>query len=98
MRSANGTDLPDGLDGADLIVGVHHCDKAGFRADGGFHFFRKNDAVLMHIQQGHLKAFGLQLSQGMKDSMMFEGGGNDMRLSFSLTREGCGTDGLVIRL
>ena len=85
MRLADGADFPDGLDGAYLIVGIHDRDKAGFRTDSGFHFFRQNDTVLMHIQQGDLKAFGFQLLQGVEHRVVFKGGGDDVVLSVFLS-------------
>ena len=38
-------DLPDGLDGADLVVGVHDGDQAGVRPDGRLHLLGGDAAV-----------------------------------------------------
>ena len=96
MCPADGADFPDWLNGADLVVGVHDGNKAGFRTEGRFNFFRTDHTVLMHIQQGDFKALGFQLLQGMEHGVMFKGGGNDVVLSFFLSRKGGGTDRLII--
>ena len=51
----------------------------------------------MHIQQGNLKSFGLQLLQCMQHRVVFKGGGDNMVLSFPFPGQGRGTDRLVVR-
>ena len=91
-------DLPDRLNGPDLVVGVHDRHQAGIFPERGFHLFRAHDTVLMNIQEGNLKAFLFQLLQGMQDRVMLKGGGNNMLLSRFPPKLRRGTDRLVIRL
>ena len=97
MRFADRTYFPDGLNRADLIVGIHNGNNGGLRTDGGFHFFRPDDAVHMHGQQRHFKTFSFQLFQGVEHRVMLKGGGNDMILSLFPSGEGGGTDCLIVR-
>ena len=85
---ADGADLPDRLDGSDLIVGIHDADQASIIPDSSFDFVRMDDSVLMHIQQGNCEAFLFQLLQGMQHRVMFKSGGNDMHLPVFPTRRG----------
>ena len=98
LGPADRADLPDGLDGADLVVGVHDRYKTGVLPDGLLHLMGEDDAVFVYIQKGDLKALPLQLLQGVQDSVMLECGGYDM-LPALLPPQPCGgEDRLVVRL
>ncbi len=60
LGAAEGSDLADGLNRADLIVCKHNRHKAGLIGDGGLHFGRLNDSVLMHRKKRDGKALRLQ--------------------------------------
>ena len=51
----NLADLFDGLNGSDLVVGKHHRDQDGIRADGLLQLIQLYNTVLIHIQVGDLK-------------------------------------------
>ena len=48
------SDLGDGLDGTDLVVGKHHADQNGIGADGCFQLVQADQSVSVHIQIGDL--------------------------------------------
>ena len=79
----NFTDLFDGLNGSDLVVGKHHRDQDGVRADGFFQFIQLDNTVFIHIQVGNLKALFLQPLAGMQNGMMLNLAGDDV-FSFAL--------------
>ena len=56
LRPAYLPDFRNGLDGTDLVVGVHNGNKAGVLPDGICHLGRKYPSVFMNIQQLDLKA------------------------------------------
>ena len=72
------TDLGNGLDGTDLIVGKHHADQNGIGADGCFQLVQADQSVSVHIQIGDLKASLLQILTGMENGMMLDLRGNNM--------------------
>ena len=74
----NLTDLGDGLDGTDLVVGKHHADQNGIGADGCFQLVQADQSVSVHIQIGDLKASLLQILTGMENGMMLDLRGNNM--------------------
>ena len=57
---ADRADLPDGLDGADLVVGEHDGHEAGVVADGVGDLLRGDEPVRVHVEQRHLKALLFQ--------------------------------------
>ena len=95
---ADSTDLSDGQDRADLVVGVHGGHQAGVRPDGILHLLGGDVVALLHIQKLDLEAFLLQLFQGVQHGMMLEGGGDDVLLSLLLPQLGGGNDGLIVGL
>ena len=48
------------LDRPDLIIGIHHADKAGIVTNSIRHLLRQYNSVFMNIQQGNLKSFFFQ--------------------------------------
>ena len=61
LLPADGPDLPDGLDRANLIICKHNCYQASVLANGVRNLLRKNEAVLMNVQQCNLEALFFQL-------------------------------------
>ena len=74
----NLTDLGDGLDGTDLVVGKHHADQNGIGTNGCFQLVQADQSVSVHIQIGDLKASLLQILTGMENGMMLDLRGNNM--------------------
>ena len=74
----NLTDLGDGLDGTDLVVGKHHADQNGIGTDGCFQLVQADQSVSVHIQIGDLKASLLQILTGMENGMVLDLRGNNM--------------------
>ena len=68
LRLDQAADLLDGLDRADLVVGMHDGDKDRVIPDRVRHFLRGDDAPLVHGEIGHLKALLLQELHGFEDS------------------------------
>ena len=56
--------LGHGLDGADLVVGVHHGDEDGVFAYGRFQVFYPDDPLSGDREAGDLEAPGLQVAAG----------------------------------
>ena len=96
--AAEGADLGDGLDGADLVVGEHDGDEAGVVAQGVRDILDPDDAVGVRVEQGDLVALLLQAVQRVEDGVVLELGGDDMLLPFPGAEAGRGDDGLVIGL
>ena len=94
---ADFSDLPDRLDGADFIVGIHDGHKAGILADRGFHLGRHDQSVFMYVQEGDFKALLFQSFQCMQHRVMFKGGGDDMHFAFRPADFSGGTDRLIVR-
>ncbi len=72
------SDFPDGLDGADLVVGEHHADENRlFRErlfdDGGI-----DQAVLAHVDVGHLEALLFQALAGVEHGLVLDGRSDDV--------------------
>ena len=78
LFAADRADLRDGLDGADLVVGVHDRHKAGILADGAAHLLGRDDAVFVDVQQRDLVAVFLQLLERMQYRVMLKCRGNDV--------------------
>ena len=72
MRMGDPSDLGNRLDAADLIVGKHHCDQDGIRADRRLKFIQLQPAVFIDINIADLIAPLFQVIAGMKDRMMFD--------------------------
>ena len=98
LLAADRTDLTDGLDASDLIIGIHHGNKAGILPNCVTHLLGKNDPVFVNVQKGDGKALLLQLVQGVQDGVMLEGRGDDMPFPFSCAQPCGGENGLIVGL
>ena len=90
--------LPNRLNSADFIVGIHNGDQAGIIPDGCLQFLRPYKTVFMNIQQGDGEPFRFQPLQGVQNRMMLKGAGNDMSFSILPALLSGGPDRLIIRL
>ena len=95
---ADPADLGDGLDGADLVVGVHHAHQAGVRPDGRPHLFRRDDAVLVNVQQRDGEALLLEAAQRVQHGVVLKGRGDDVLLTLGGAQVSHAPQGLVVRL
>lgn len=91
-------DVGNGLNGANLVVGIHDGHKTCVVRDGLGHLLGGDAAGLMDIQQGDGEALLLQLLEGVEDGVVLKGSGNDVGLSPRLSPAGGGENGLVVRL
>ena len=98
LFAADRADLRDGLDGADLVVGVHDRHKAGILADSAAHLLGRDDAVFMDVQQRDLVAVFLQLLERMQHRVMLKFGRNDVLFSLFRAEQRCRADCLVVCL
>lgn len=89
--------LGDGLDGADFVVGGHDGDDDGFGADGLGEGIERDGAFAVDGEVGGAKAFALELSDGVEDGVVLDGGGDDVvPAAAGALREGGAPDGCVI--
>ena len=95
---AQPADVGNGLNGANLVVGIHDGHKTCVVRDGLGHLLGGDAAGLMDIQQGDGEALLLQLLQGVENGVVLKGSGNDVGLSPRLSPAGGGENGLVVRL
>ena len=77
---AQRADLPDGLEGADLIVGVHDGHQTGVGADGRRQLLQADQAVFMDGEVSDLEPLLLQLGQGVEHRVVLDGVGDDVAL------------------
>ena len=96
--AAECADGPDGLDGADLVVGEHDGHERRVLPDGRSHVLDADDAVFVHIQQRHVKAFPAELIECMQHRMVLKLGGYQMLSSLTGAVSGGGDDGLIVGL
>ena len=86
VLAADGADFGDRLNGADLVVGVHHTHQTGVRLNGSLHLLRRDASGFVHIQQGDGEALLLQLFQRVQNGVVLKSGRNDVLLSLSCPR------------
>ena len=98
MLVGDGSDLLDGLDGADLIVGHHDADEGGVGADGRFHVLGADVALGSGLDIGHFKAQTLQRSHAVHDGMVLKGAGDEVLLVLAGLGEGRALHGPVVGL
>ena len=96
--AAECADGTDGLDGADLVVGKHDGHERRVLPDGRGHVLDADDAVFVHIQQRHVKAFLAELIERMQHRMVLKLGGYQMLFSLTGAVSGGGDDGLIVGL
>ena len=95
---AQGSNFSDRLDGADFVVGEHDGHQGGVLPDGGGHVLHLYNAAFINGDQGDLKAFFGELVHGMKDSVVLDGGGDEVFFAFASTHLGGAGNGLIVRL
>ena len=95
---ADGADLRNGLNGADLVVGVHDGHQSGVLTDGILYLLGGNETVLVHRQVGDLKALFFQSGTGVQNGVMLEYGGDDVLFALGRHQLGGAFDGPVVRL
>ena len=91
------SDFPDGLDGADFVIGVHDGDQRRFRGDGFPQLFRPDKTVFVYIQQRYpdVLLFFQQL-QGVQYGVMLKFGGDHVVFSLLQSGHDSSADRLVI--
>ena len=72
------SDLGDGLDGTDLVVGVHDGDQRRFRRDGLLNLSSVNHAVLVDRQVGGAEPVRLQVAADLGHGRMLDRRGDDV--------------------
>ena len=79
MLARDTGDLGDGLDGPDLVVGVHDADEGGVGGDGPPDVVGVDEAVAVHRHDGDPGTEGLDEAAGLEDGGMLDRGGDDVR-------------------
>ena len=77
-----GGDFPDiskRLDGAKLVVGVHHADENGFGAKGMAEFVEVDEAFAVDGEIGDRDALRFEGLAGIEDGFVLDGGGDYVR-------------------
>ena len=95
---AQRSDLRDGLDGTDLVIGKHHRHQAGIRPQGLPDRLRRHHTVGRNIQQRNCESLLLQRLEGVEDCMVLKLGGEDMALALPGPQRRAGTQSLNIGL
>ncbi len=75
-------DLGDGLDGADLVIGVHDGDEDGVFAQGAAQIMGGYAAMLIDGEGGYGKAERCQRAARLYHRRMLDGAGDDVTASF----------------
>jgi hypothetical protein len=87
-----------GLDGADFIVGRHDRNEDGVGADGFGQIVGRNQALGIHGEPGHFKAFFfLEILEAIQDGVVFYAGGDQMPAFAAQFARGA-EDGQVVAL
>ena len=76
------TDLSDGLDGSDLVIGIHDGHERRIITDSCQDLFRGHDAVAVNIEKSDLKSFLLKLFQCVQYCVMLKSRRDDVLLAF----------------
>ncbi len=90
-------DLSYRLDGADLVVGVHHRYQDGVRADGLADALRVDQPAAVHRDSRDLVAELLQVFHGLEDGVMLDGRSHQVT-ALLMVSTGRSQDGPVIGL
>ncbi len=91
---ANGGDV---VDGADLIVHVHHRHEDGVLAQRRLDHRRGDDAVFARLDVGHFEPFTLELASGIQNRLVLDLRGDDV-LALGRVEVGDTLDRQVVRL
>ncbi len=94
---ADGADLGHGLDGPDLVVGVHDRDQDGLVGDRLADIVRVDEAVGVDGQIGNLDASLLEELGGVQHRVVLDGGGDDV-VALLLAGKADPKQGLVVGL
>jgi hypothetical protein len=94
---ADGADLGDRLDGADLVVGVHDRDKGRVLVDRRVDLLRVDPAVSVNRHDRDLEAGALQDGAGVQHRFVLNPAGHDVP-ALGACRPGGALDGEVIGL
>ena len=83
MESGAGTvrdlgDFGDGLQRAELVIGVHDADQHGLRAQCAADVFGTDDAARSDAQAGDFHAFRAELLGGREHGRVLDGAGDDV--------------------
>ena len=76
--AADGADLADRQDGADLVVGVHDGNRARILADGVFHLLRRHGADGADGEQLDGEALFFELLERVQHGVVLDLGGDDV--------------------
>ena len=90
-------DLPDGVDGAELVVHQHHADQGRVRPDGGQDALRRDVPLTVGSHVGDLIALLGEPLAGLEDGAVLHGGSDDVLPHPAILPEG-GLDGPVVPL
>ena len=96
--AADGADLADRQDGADLVVGVHDGNQARILADGVFHLLRRHGADGADGEKLDGEALFFKLFQRVQHGVVLECGRNDVLFAFAFAEARGGEDGLIVGL
>ena len=90
-------DLADGLDDADLVVGVHDADEDGVVVHGALEVFDVDQAVSLHGQIGDAVAVLLEALAGVEHGLVLGDLGDDVVAALAV-HLGDALDGEIVRL
>ena len=96
--AADGADLADRQDGADLVVGVHDGNQARILADGVFHLLRRHGADGADGEKLDGEALFFELLERVQHGVVLECGRNDVLFAFAFAEVRGGEDGLIVGL
>src|SRR5580704_2876134 len=76
-------DFGDGIDHANLIVGVHYGDQDGGRPNGSFQIIQADAAIALHRQIGNLEPVFFQALARIKNRFVLDGLSDDVVALFA---------------
>ena len=91
-------DLPDRLDGADLVVRRHDGDERGVLAQRVFELLEIDAAVLVHVQIGDAEALLFERFAGVEHRVVLDLGGDQVPAALGRRAVHKPADGEVVRL
>jgi len=93
----DGRQFGDGLDGADLVVGVHDADQEGLFPESGLEVAGGDHAIPVNRQNREFKAQGLEMRGHLDDGGMLNRG-NDEMISLVAMGQAIALEGEVVGL
>src|SRR5574343_1122895 len=97
LLAAHRADAGNVLHHTDFVVHEHHADEDGVRADRGFERIHAQQAVVLHVQVGHVKALTLQFAHGVEHGLVL-GLDGDQVLAAGFVKLRRALEGQVVRL